>query len=763
MKKLLLFVFAAFAFAACTQDVEVQVTERHDAPDTITVGFEGDDTRIQLNEAQKTVWTKGDLVSVFYKSDGNDCYKFTGETGARNGTLQRVSVGEYSRRGDYVVVAYPYNPDYLISLASYTLEATLPAVQEYVADSYGVGSSPMVAMSDYKQFSLKNTCGWLKLQLKGDGEVVKSITFKGNNDEQVAGDILIVAEDASVVLADASVDVNDDEVGGALLGDDDIIKTVTLDCGEGVTLGKNATAFYIALPPQTFEKGLTVAIEDVDGYVMEQSTDKTVSIERNTIQPMAAFEFVNPNTPSTPVPANKEIWYTATAKVEPTFDDVQTFGANVVSNVWDSDTQKGIITFDGEVTMIGDDAFNNCDKLTGITLPDSVTSIGDKAFYDCDGLVEFEIPDSVTIIGSYAFKDCSSLTSITVGDSVTTIGYEAFCGCSRLTYVTIGNSVTTINYGAFSSCYSLTEFKGKLAEDNGRILVIDGTLVAFARAGLTEYIIPDGVTKIGYRAFYGCTSLTSVTVPDSVAEIDYGAFSWCSSLKKVYCYAPIPPSLGSYAFDNNESSRRFYVYDECVEAYESAWPYSSSIYGNGKNCPDTTTIEYTTSDGNTFTSSYLPIINNSYENGVGTMVIAGKNIQTVPYRAFYECISLTSITIPDSVTTIDSYAFYNCSRLTSVTFGDSVTTIGYFAFAFCSNLNSVTIPDSVTQISSYAFGYCYGLRYVYCKAVIPPSLGGTSAFFDIKSSYYVPMESVDTYKGAKYWSEYASYIEGYDF
>ena len=55
------------------------------------------------------------------------------------------------------------------------------------------------------------------------------------------------------------------------------------------------TSFYIAIPPQTFEKGFTVEIEDTEGYVMEQSTDKALTIERNHIQPMASFTFVNPN------------------------------------------------------------------------------------------------------------------------------------------------------------------------------------------------------------------------------------------------------------------------------------------------------------------------------------------------------------------------------------------------------------------------------------------------------------------------------------
>ena len=79
MKKFLLFMFAAFTFAACEQaPIEEQSAIRHEVPETITVGFEGDDTRIQLNEAQKTVWTKDDLVSVFYRSNANQQWKYDG-------------------------------------------------------------------------------------------------------------------------------------------------------------------------------------------------------------------------------------------------------------------------------------------------------------------------------------------------------------------------------------------------------------------------------------------------------------------------------------------------------------------------------------------------------------------------------------------------------------------------------------------------------------------------------------------------------------
>ena len=227
----------------------------------------------------------------------------------------------------------------------------------------------------------------------------------------VAGLIYVDSATATATLASAMGEVGD-EVGGTLVRPGAILTEVTLDCGEDVVLGKNATAFYIVLPPQTFEQGFTVEIEDTEGYVMKQSSDKVLIIERNHIKPMAAFEFINPTTPSAPAPASNEIWYTATAKADPYFDDFLTFGAEVVSNVWDSETKRGIITFNGDVTMIGDDAFYNCDKLTSITLPESVTSIGKNAFYDCDGLTEFTIPDSVTKIGVYAFYNCSSLTSV---------------------------------------------------------------------------------------------------------------------------------------------------------------------------------------------------------------------------------------------------------------------------------------------------------------------------------------------------------------
>ena len=604
MKKLLLFVFAAFAFAACEQNpIEEQSSVLQDAPETLTVGFEGNKTRIQLNEAQKTVWTKGDLVSVFYRSNANQQWKYNGETGARTANLKRVDAGTATRDMDRVVVVYPYNEDYYINPSTFNVQASLPATQHYLANSYGLDGNIMISSAEYNDVTLKNVCGWLKLQLTGDGEIVKSITFKGNNGEQVAGELYINSAEATAILASDMGNIAEDDgnnaTGGAganLSFDDVVLKEVTLDCGTGVTLGAKATAFYIALPPQTFEKGFKVEIVCDDDTKMVKSSNKALSIERNHIQPMATMVFLPP------IPDN-EIWYTSSDGNVVTPYNTNVFGANIISNTYNNG--KGVITFDGDVATIGNRAFIGCDSLTSVTIPDSVTTIGEDAFYGCDSLTSVNIPDSVTEIGDNAFYDCDSLTSITIGNSVTTIGDEAFnncdsltsvnipdsvteigwgafCLCTSLTSVNIGDSVTTIGNFAFNSCYSLTEFTGKFAEDNGRILVVDGVLTAFAPAGISEYTIPNSVTTIVSGVFGNNNSLTSITIPESVSTIGDSAFAYCKSLKSVYCKATTPPSLGSDTFEDNWMLSKIYVPTGSVDAYKSAtrWSkYANAIVG----------------------------------------------------------------------------------------------------------------------------------------------------------------------------------------
>ena len=279
------------------------------------------------------------------------------------------------------------------------------------------------------------------------------------------------------------------------------------------------------------------------------------------------------------------LYYTSSNGKIVTPYDSSSFGATILSNTYIDGV--GVIEFNAPITTIGDYAFYYCDSLTSVTIGDSVTRIGEWAFCNCSSLTSVTIGDSVTTIGNYAFNGCESLTSVTIGDSVTTIGDYAFQYCSSLTSVTIPDSVTTIGEAAFCECSSLQEFNGKFASEDGRCLIVDGTLNSFAPAGLTEYTIPDSVTTIGDWAFDCCESLTNVTIPDSVTTIGVQAFYDCSSLTSVYCKPTTPPAALSYygdweAFDNNASGRKIYVPAESVEAYKSAYywsGYKSSIEG----------------------------------------------------------------------------------------------------------------------------------------------------------------------------------------
>ena len=156
------------------------------------------------------------------------------------------------------------------------------------------------------------------------------------------------------------------------------------------------------------------------------------------------------------------------------------------------------------VTSIGNRAFNGCDNITSIVIPDGVTEISSYAFADCSSLTSITIPDGVTSIYTSVFSGCSSLTSIIIPENVTVIGASAFQGCISLTSITIPNGVTVINNSMFSGC-----------------------------RGITNITIPEGVTIIAASAFKDCSSLTSITIPKSVTKIYAPAFGGCSSLTNI--------------------------------------------------------------------------------------------------------------------------------------------------------------------------------------------------------------------------------------
>lgn len=123
--------------------------------------------------------------------------------------------------------------------------------------------------------------------------------------------------------------------------------------------------------------------------------------------------------------------------------------------------------------------------------------------------------------------------------------------------------------------------------------------------------------------------------------------------------------------------------------------------------------------------------------------INGLTVTTIGYGAFAGR-TLTSVTIPDSVTTIGGDAFEEDTSLTNVTIGNGITSIGTNAFSECRSLTSVTIPGSVTNIGSYAFNLCYSLTGVYFQGNSPTPTNDSNVFgsafaaADPATIYYLP-------------------------
>ena len=773
MKRFLYSIFALLTLAACTETyIEEQEAIQTDTPDELIVSFEGgNDTRIQLNEAQKTVWTKGDLVSVFYRSDANQKWQYQGWTGSRIGNLKRVSEGTATTKTNRIVVAYPYNENYYFNAETYNIEAMLPATQHYLHGSYGLDGNIMVSSSEFNQFELKNVCGWLKLQLTGAGKV-KSITLNGRwGMEQVAGLIYINSEDASCILGSEKGSISDDDsdstpdgAGGVLVFDDTIHTQVTLDCDEGVSLSQTPKAFYIALPPMTFSDGLIVTVESTNGEKYAKATTKEVIIERNTIQPMAAFDTGF----DLEIP-NNQIWYTSESKVD--IYDNYDFGANIESHTYDAATREGVITFDGDVTTISQGAFSYT-SITSVTLPGNVTHIGAQAFTNCSNLERFQgafstadgrclihdgnliafapvnissytIPDGVKTIGAFAFMyaqldeitipegvtsigDCAfygnNMTEITLPQSTTSLGRHAFMECYYLTNANLGDA-ETIGFGAFGGCYNLE----KVTLGNGTKKI---GISAFEECSkLCDINFPTELETIDNYAFTNCTSLTNITLPERLKSIGSVAFGGCSNLSKITCSATTPPAGSDYMFDGISPNVKIYVPSESLEDYKSAqyWSEYAAHFEGQNTIPANNEIWYTSSTGDiievdatsfggwnySFSSARAPqIISHVYEDGKGVITF-DEDIYKIGYHAF-SGQPITTITLPNSIEVIGPYAFSQ-SELTTITIPNSVTTLDSEAFYYCFELRSVFIPDSVTSFGEDIFAGCIKLREINCQ------------------------------------------------
>lgn len=230
------------------------------------------------------------------------------------------------------------------------------------------------------------------------------------------------------------------------------------------------------------------------------------------------------------------------------------------------------------------------------------------------GGIKWELTDGVLTVSGSGVPD--QMLGASIGDSQV----------DQITFVKIEEGITGIGYGAFWNFENLTEVS-----------------------------IPGSVKEIGDFAFLGCLNLKKVSIPDGVTEIGVGAFWKCASLPEVL----LPNSL---------IRMNTYAFADCASLTKVAIPTSV--------------------------------------NEIGDLAFSG-------------CTGLTEVSIPGSITKISASAFRGCENLANITIPKGVTAIEYKAFEGCKSLLEVTIPSNVKTMGHGAFANCTGLDSVIFEGDAP--------------------------------------------
>ena len=743
------------------------------------------------------LWTPYDAINVFFGSTG---YRYVSQNtqNAAKAAFRTTEEGAESAESeaDNIWGLYPYDRDAVCDGTSVT--TTLPGTQRGVPETFDDDLFITLAHSTTNTLKFFNVCGGVRFSLTRSD--IASVTFKGNNGEDIAGDISLTFVDG---VPKATV------VNG--------LQEITLTPRNGRTFQKDVN-YCIVVLPVTLSGGFTITFTTENGTVAEfDYTDKPITIKRSTFGRKADFDSYSSFV------GFKTLHYTTSDGQLLNLPYPNCFGAAIESHTYENGV--GTITFEAPVNAIGDSAFSGCNTLASIDLPEGLKSIGQYAFYGCTGLTSLTLPSTVTSIAYRAFEGCTGLTSMFIPDSVTSLGNALFYGSgvtsvslgpivettrmnSPLSYcqnlsVTVREGVSAIGESAFSDCTYITSFT--LPES----LTGVGRYAFYNCRGLSSLTIPEGVTSIGDSAFTGCTGLTSMVIPDGVTSLASGLFNSCTGLTSISLPEGLT-SIGQYAFDycsgltsltipSTVTSIASRAFEGCTGLTSMTIPDSVTELGNGlfsqanvtsvslgsivetkqlssplggcQNLSVTVregvrTIGETAFSGCYFMTSVtlpesLTSINRSAFNGCSglTSLTIPAGVTIIGEGAFRSCTGLTTLVIPSGVTSIESGLFSSCTGLTSITLPEGLTSIGQYAFDYCSGLTSLTIPSTVTSIEYRAFEGCSGLTEFKCLPVTPPSAGSGMFYQASECPIYVPSASVEAYQTADNWKTYAVRIQ----
>ena len=360
-------------------------------------------------------------------------------------------------------------------------------------------------------------------------------------------------------------------------------------------------------------------------------------------------------------------------------------------NLYFNDVLLTDLVFPEGTTRVNNFAYDTA--LTSVTIPSTVDSIASYAFRSCTGLATLHYnADSAIVDGEFSpFANCTALDTVYFGANVRSLPAFLFRDLGSLPLITVPSTITAIGDNAFMNV-RMIYYNGTATGSPWGALCVNGyyedslyyadsskEVLTGAHYAIVNANVPTTVRRIGHNAFWSCTSLRNITLPATVDTIGDSAFYGCNYIDTI-SFAGSLAQWCNVHFANPYSN-----------------PARNTYYGyffvDGNLLGDTIVIP----DGVTSIGQYA-----FYTGRVASLSLPA-SLTAIGNGAFYNCASMTTVTIPQGVRTIGTDAFSNYAVLASVHFNADSCDAQY---AFGGNsLRNIYIGDSVRYITANTFRY----------------------------------------------------------